>query len=203
MALIEFTNGTGAPAPKISKENKPEKKLERIVKSEVKIKRRSFARQFMDEFIQEDAESVKDYLISESIAKIKSFMWEMITGTVDMAFWGNGAPPVSGRIKKSGSSYSYNSIYNQKNQPSHATSRRKAAFEDLEFDERWEAEEVIDTLVELLETYDTVSVADLYELVGITGNHTDYKYGWENISGYRIERVGRKYVLHMPKATAI
>ena len=56
---------------------------------------------------------------------------------------------------------------------------------------------------ELIDRYEVVSVADLYELVGITGNYTDNKYGWTNIRNAEVVRVRDGYVLKLPKATPI
>ena len=56
---------------------------------------------------------------------------------------------------------------------------------------------------ELLETYGIVSVADLYELVGIIGNYTDNKYGWTNLRNAEPIRVNGGYLLKLPKVCPI
>ena len=56
---------------------------------------------------------------------------------------------------------------------------------------------------ELIDTYGIVSVADLFDLVGITGNYTDNKYGWKNISNAKAIRVWDGYILSLPKAIPI
>jgi hypothetical protein len=53
---------------------------------------------------------------------------------------------------------------------------------------------------ELINVYGMVSVADLYDLVGITGAYTDNKYGWTNIRGVKVTPVREGYMLKMPKA---
>ena len=40
----------------------------------------------------------------------------------------------------------------------------------------------------IIDEYDVVSVADLYDLVGITGRYTDQDYGWTNIHNARAVR---------------
>ena len=45
-----------------------------------------------------------------------------------------------------------------------------------------------------------VSVADLYDLVGISGNYTDNKYGWTNLRNSDVQRVRDGYLLKLPKA---
>ena len=68
------------------------------------------------------------------------------------------------------------------------------------FDTRKEAEEVLDRMDDLIDTYGVVSVADLYDLVGISGNYTDNKYGWTNLRNADVQRVRDGYLLKLPKA---
>jgi hypothetical protein len=55
----------------------------------------------------------------------------------------------------------------------------------------------------LIDTYGIVSVADFYDLVGITGNYTDNKYGWNNIHSASIVRVREGYMIKLPRALAL
>jgi hypothetical protein len=72
--------------------------------------------------------------------------------------------------------------------------------DDIILDSRGEAEDVLSRMDELINVYGMVSVADLYDLVGITGNYTDNKYGWTNIRGVKVTPVREGYMLKMPKA---
>ena len=56
---------------------------------------------------------------------------------------------------------------------------------------------------ELVESYGVVRVADLYDLVGLTGNFTDNKYGWTNVKNAQIVRVRDGYMIKMPRALPI
>ena len=56
---------------------------------------------------------------------------------------------------------------------------------------------------ELIETYGIVSVADLYELVGVDGEYTDNDYGWTNIRNADVVRTRDGYLLSLPKAMPI
>lgn len=56
----------------------------------------------------------------------------------------------------------------------------------------------------IIEEYDVASVADLYDLVGISRKFTDQRYGWDNLSDARVERLrDGGYILRMPRAKAI
>ena len=81
--------------------------------------------------------------------------------------------------------------------------RTRYSYDDIFFDTREEAEEVLSKMDELIELYGVVRVADLYELVGITRDYTDNKYGWKNIRNARIERTRDGYAIKLPRALLI
>ena len=55
----------------------------------------------------------------------------------------------------------------------------------------------------MIDTYGIVSVADMYDLVGIATNYTDNKYGWTNLRNAEPIRVANGYMLKLPKAGPI
>ena len=76
-------------------------------------------------------------------------------------------------------------------------------FDEIILDKRVEAEEVIDQMFLLLEKYDMVTVADLYDLVGIASNYTDEKWGWTDLRGAGASRVSGGYLLELPRPEPI
>ena len=81
-------------------------------------------------------------------------------------------------------------------------SRRARAshdFDEIILASRVEAEEVIDRLFDLVSRYESATVADLYEMVGVTGNFTDDKWGWTNIRGAGVTRVRNGFLLDLPR----
>ena len=54
---------------------------------------------------------------------------------------------------------------------------------------------------DVIETYGMVSVMDLYDLVGISGQYTDNNYGWKNLRNAEpIRTRDGEYMLKLPKA---
>jgi hypothetical protein len=76
--------------------------------------------------------------------------------------------------------------------------RSRHDFDEIVLQSRTEAEEVIDRLFDLVSRYDTATVADLYELVGIQGSHTDHKWGWTDLRGADVSRTRDGYLLDLP-----
>ena len=96
---------------------------------------------------------------------------------------------------------SYTKYYDRDyDRPARSRGRYGYDYDDIILDTRKEAEEVLDRMDDLIDNYGVVSVADLYDLVGISGNYTDNKYGWTNLRNADVQRVRDGYLLKLPKA---
>jgi hypothetical protein len=88
---------------------------------------------------------------------------------------------------------------------SSAATKPKSRYElrEIILETRGEAEAVLEMLNEALDTYQTVSVADLYSAVGITADWVDNKVGWTDLRMARIRKTIDGYVLDMPRPVSI
>jgi hypothetical protein len=64
---------------------------------------------------------------------------------------------------------------------------------------RIEAEDVINRMYALVERYGRVTIADLFDIVGATGEYTDENFGWVDLTGARPHRQGQGYRLDLPR----
>lgn len=179
----------------------PEKKVEKVIAGTVKSKKKSEIRKFTDVFISEDINNVKSYILLDVlIPAIKKAISDIVTNGIDMILYGETGKTKSNSIA---SKVSYRSYYDGRNdRRDYSAIRTKISYnyDDIIFDNRGEAEDVLSRMDELISTYGLVSVADLYDLVGVTGNYTDNKYGWTNIRSASVIRVRDGYMLKLPKA---
>jgi len=179
----------------------PEKKVEKVIAGTVKSKKKSEIRKFTDVFISEDIDNVKSYILLDVlIPAIKKAISDIVTNGIDMILYGE-----TGKTKSNStaSKVSYRSYYDGRNgRRDYSAIRTKISYnyDDIIFDNRGEAEDVLSRMDELISTYGLVSVADLYDLVGVTGNYTDNKYGWTDIRSASVIRVRDGYMLKLPKA---
>jgi len=177
------------------------KKVEKVVSGNVKVQKKSDARKFADVFISEDAANVKSYILMDVLVPaIKKAVSDIVTDGINMILYGE-----TKRSSKnsSGVSYiSYNKYSDHRDDRSYSSGNRAStySFNNIKFDSRGDAESVLERMGELLEVYNMVSVADLYDLVGVTGNYTDNKYGWTNLNAADIIRTRDGYLLKMPSA---
>ena len=186
----------------IQKQKEEIKKIERVTHGEVKFKKKSSVRQFFDQFIQEDGEKIKSYVLGEVlIPSIKNAISDVVTNTINILFYGD-----AGRSKRNvADRVSYRSYYDSSTRRESRTpmTYNGYSYDDIILSTRGEAEDVLSRMDELIDSYGLVRVADLYDLVGITGSFTDNKYGWTNIRNAEIMRVRDGYMIKMPRAVPI
>lgn len=183
----------------VSKElTKDKKEIKPVAKAKTKKKNT-----LVDTFISEDAQNIKNYILMDVLVPaIKKAVSDIVTDGISMLLYGNTS---NGNRRSSGScSYvSYNRCSDRDRKDDRNTNRSRYSYDDVILDTRGEAEEVLMRMDEILDTYGVVSVADLYDLVGISGSHTDNKYGWTNLRNAEPIRVRDGYLLKLPKACPI
>lgn len=183
------------------RESVPEKKVEKVIAGTVKSKKKNEIQKFADVFISEDVNNVKSYILLDVLVPaIKKAISDIVTNGIDIILYGE-----TGKTKSNSnaSKVSYRSYYDRGNdRRDYSAARTKTGYnyDDIILDNRGEAEDVLSRMDELISTYGLVSVADLYDLVGVTGNYTDNKYGWTDIRSASVIRVRDGYMLKLPKA---
>lgn len=187
-----------------SKLDRPEKKVEKVVKGTAKLKKKNEITKFKDVFISEDARNVKSYVLMDVLVPaIKKALSDIVTNGIDMILYGE-----TGRSNKKSpaSSVSYRSYYDRRDDDrrySSSKARTGYSSDDVVLDDRREAEEVLIRMGELIELYGFASVADLYDLVGVTSAYTDNNYGWTNTRNAEVIHVSNGYMIRMPKPLPI
>jgi hypothetical protein len=182
----------------------PEKKIEKVIKGTAKTKKKTEISKFKDVFIAEDAKNVKSYIVMDVlIPAAKKAVSDIVTNGIDMILYGE-----TGRTKKrtASSGISYRDYYSKKDDRDYRSTTRTRTgynYDDIVLETRVEAEEVLTRMDEIMDLYGLVTVADLHDLVGITGNYTDQRYGWTNIRSAEAVRVRDGYLLKLPKALPI
>lgn len=181
----------------------PEKKVEKVVTGEVKVRKKSEAKKFASIFVPEDTTSVKSYILMDVVVPgIKN----AIADVVSIVLFGE-AGRIGGK-RGSGSKVQYNRYYDDRRDDRRDYSRPRTVpgyeYDDIVIENRGEADLVLDQLEEIISTYGTASVADLYDLMGVTGRgYTDNKYGWTDIRNAKVVRVQGGYILQLPRALPI
>lgn len=187
---------------RIEKEE-PKKVITKVTSGKVVKKKKTFWRRMTDTLFGEDVESVSSYVIHDVlIPAAKNTLSDIVTGGIEMLLFGDRQTSRGQRAGRNRSYVSYNNYYrdDRRNDPqSAARNRARHNFDDVIIESRGEAEAVIGNLTDLVIDYGMASVADLYDMVGISTNYTDNKYGWTNLSTARPVRVRDGYLLDLPR----
>lgn len=174
-----------------------EKRVEKIISGSAKAKKKSEVKKLTDVFISEDIHNVKTYIWLDIIVPIVK---KAISETVDVILYGE-----TGHSKKKSpaSRVSYRSYYEDRddNRRRDYGSIRRSNYDynDIVLENRGDAEEVLIKLDELIDVYGSASIADLYDMVGMSGSYTDNRYGWDKPGVGSVVRVRDGWLLKLPK----
>ena len=176
---------------------------DRVINRKVKTKKNDI-RKLTDIFISEDVVNVKSYILMDVLVpSIKKAIYDIVVNSLDMSlFGGRGGSKRSTAERVSYRDYGASSRRDDRNYGANRTASGYS-YDDIVLETRGEAEAVLSRMDELMDEYQIVRVADLYDLVGITGEYTDNNYGWTNIRNASIERVRDGYKIKMPRALPI
>lgn len=183
---------------KYKEEKKEERRVQKVVTGEVKVKKKSEAKKFVDTFISEDVSKVKEYIwMDVLVPAVKKAISDIVTNGIDMILYGS-----TGKSKSSSSTtrVSYTNYSNPSSQQRAVAQRTVYSYDDLLFNSRGEAEAVLAGMDEIMSNYQMVRVSDMNELAGVTGNYTDNNYGWTDIRSAQVIRVRDGYMIKMPRA---
>jgi peroxiredoxin family protein len=185
------------PNSHASKDIPAKKNIKQVTSGKAKIKRDP--RKLADVFIAEDVSNVKTYLFLDVLVPaVKKLFVDMIETAVNMFAYGTNAPKQSSKAVKTSYSGYYNS--SSSSRKDYRVSNSDSEYVSVLVDTRAEAEAAIFGCEELIDRYGMASIADFYDLVGITSKYTDYKYGWEDVKASTITRTREGYLIKMPKA---
>ena len=185
-----------------------ERKIESVVSGTTTTQKKSGFGKFKDSIIAEDARSVGSWLLSEVVYKsIKKFVYDMVTNGIDMLLYGETSHAKANNNGVSKISYSsYYSGYKSNSDSLRTTTTNASVFDydNIIFSNRGDAEAVLSTMLELIDQFGVVSVADYFELARVnTQNYTANKYGWTSLRNAQVMRCKDGYILKLPKATTI
>lgn len=190
-------------------EREEKKKLQPIVKKGgVVTTKKSLGEKFRETFLEEDIRDVKDYIIFDAIIPgIKNLCLDAL----EMFFFGGRSSGRRSGGRDSGRKETpYHSYY--KSSSEYKRSNGRHIDRDEDDDERStdyrnivlrysdDAKEVVDQMRGRIHEYGQATVADLFDLVEITGKYTDNNWGWTREEDIGIRRVSSGYLIDVTEA---
>lgn len=193
---IEPTRPTEVSLPGNSDKAKEGGSPEKKVIAKAKVQKKSAIKEALRTFFAQDLPEIAEHLIIDvAIPAAKNAITDMVTQGIQQLLYGEVDPrrrSASGYTSYSRSSrdYSGRAYYE-----SHRTERREprqskpTSVEDLVFDTRGDAVDVIEHIAETIEEYGQVSVADLMSSVGIQPRYTDERWGWTTTDAFELRQI--------------
>lgn len=211
--------GGGASFNKGSESNRSIRpKPEAVVNSNsVSFKKQSAWKRAKHRIFEKEGKDLKNYVINDVlIPSIKETISNVVSNGIDILLYGEARHIASRRSSifgnSGGSRYgnyvTYNSISNPRTTntgvrsgiSSSAALRESLALDDILFETRVQANDVLSRMSDILSSdrNHIVTVADLYNLCGLVAPFTYNNYGWDDLSTAGVTLTKDGYLLNLP-----
>lgn len=188
------------------------------------VVRKTLGQRMKETFISPEVTNVKPYIKKAATDAFKNTLADILINTVNLTLGTNIKRPGTGNSIRNGVGTFVQTTYSGYFNAQQAAQQQKNArpvFEQNNVPTDWNsiiveqlegesdsdckkrAESVIIQLCDMIDVYDRASVMDLYEIVGIEAKHTDYNYGWNNLTQTNVVKVNGGYWLKFPKPSPL
>lgn len=188
-----------APEPKEAPE-----KLDKVIAGTATTRKQPWWKRAGRSMVAEDATSIREYLLTDVLVPaVKNLIYDTITGAAGRGLYGTSRVGQNAGGPRMGLRTRYDQVgSNDRGEPRKMLSREARAnhdFGEVVLDTHEEAVMVVNNLIERLQRYNSVSVADLYDLVGVTGSFADQRWGWRNLDHADVRQVRGGFLLDLPR----
>ncbi|WP_443794673.1 hypothetical protein [Dialister hominis] len=184
-------------------QGEPKKKFDKVVRGKVTLKEQNDIQKIANDFLAEDLKTVKDRIIAEYlIPMLKNGLCSIFNSAINIALWGDDRSRSSSTNYSSSSRQrnSYDRYYQDGQSSRPGPSGRPArTLQNLDFEGRYDADKTLNEMYDALCKYKQVSVGDLWDMMGVSNESTDYNYGWYNLDGAYIKGIPGGYRLVLPR----
>lgn len=183
------------------------KEVSKVTKGKVKTSEKSALKKFGEAFIEDDMADIKSYVISDVIIPaIKNLIFDSFIGSLEMMLFGTtsrASKSRNGGKNGSGTYVSYNKFSdNRSRRADDSRSSDRLDYQAVIFEEKADAEEVLDTLRNLIEDYGQATIGDFYDAAGITPDNNFSKneeYGWYDLNRAYVRSNRDGFFISLPK----
>lgn len=178
--------------------DRAKEKKEIVPVAKARVKRESTARKVVGEIIREDARSVGETVLWDVIIPtVKNLISDTVIRGIESMLYGDSRP----RSRNNYSDYSgYSRPKGSRDRPVERRERRSARQAEPErneiiFDTRSDANDVIDRMSDIIDQYGQASLADLNALIGASSNFIDDNWGWTDMGSFNVRQVRDGFML--------
>lgn len=194
--------------PAQSHKSREPREIQPVTTAPGRVRKSPPGRRLRETLIQGDAQSVWTSMIWDTFfPNLRDNIMDAVHNGVDVLF-GGYTTGARGRNRYSSPSSNRSGI--SKHNPDKALgrstndrlpddARRNQDYSVIEIDSRVEAEEVMSQMNLLIDQFDICTVAEFLQMVRISPQHTDYKFGWEELGGAHVVSSRGFYYLDLPR----
>ena len=193
---IEPTRPTEVSLPGNADKAKEGASPEKKVIAKAKVQKKSPIKEAIRTFFAQDLPEIAEHLVVDvAIPATKNAITDMVTQGIQQLLYGEVDPRRRSTSRYTSYSSSSRSDRGRGYYESRRVERREPRqpkptnVEDLVFDTRGDAVDVIEYIAESIEQYGQVSVADLMSSVGIQPRYTDERWGWTTTDAFEIRQI--------------
>lgn len=204
--LAEYSSNSNKARDGEVTPEKQEKKITPVVTGGAVIQKKTRLSKFKDSIIAESLDNVASYIWSDVfIPALKSFISDAGTKGLNRMLYGKSADNKVTNTSK----ISYGSFFTPGSvkiaDPARPIVNSSVYdYDNIYFTDRGDAEAVLESMCEMLDIFQQVSVGDMYDLANVpTTNYLVNNYGWTSLSGAKVMSSNNGYFIKLPKATQI
>ena len=199
---IEPTRPTEVSLPGNSDKAKEGASPEKKVIAKAKVQKKSAIKEALRTFFAQDLPEIAEHLIIDvAIPAAKNAITDMVTQGIQQLLYGEVDPrrrsaSAYTSYSRSSRDYSGRAYYESRRTERREPRQSKPTnVEDLVFDTRGDAVDVIEHIAETIEEYGQVSVADLMSSVGIQPRYTDERWGWTTTDAFELRQIREGWLI--------
>ncbi len=175
--------------------------------AKARTRKKSLFKKFIGYLVEDQIENARERTLIEIIRPgLKNLIYDAATGMLDGILYGEDSRRTSGNNIRAYSGgrrddrVSYNKMYDDRDRRRSSKYYKDAPYEpdDIILDTRSQARDVLDELDYVIHKYGQASIATFYDIVGVTGDWTDNRYGWTDLRGASIKPVRDGFMIILP-----
>lgn len=188
---------------------KVEKKVQQIVKSDATVVKPSFGSRFKDTFLGGEFRSAKTYIFMDVVLPaLRNLVVDMTSKGVERLIYGETRRSRSLDVNRPRVQYhSPTSRFAPSSGPmlpeQPPLTRQRRPIGEVKLAIKEEADAVLEQMKDIVDQYQVVSVADLYEMCGLPTNYTDNDWGWYSLVPSSVRQARDGWLIDLPPVVNI
>ena len=192
-------------------ESRPVIKAKQVAQG--KVRKQGILQKFGRYILEDTIASAKEHTLKEILLPgIRNLIFDTFNEMVATMLFGDDAPrPASsyrtGNGARRGGQTSYHKYYDDRQRRGSGRDRsyRDMPYDpdDIILDTRAQANAALDELDFIIHKYGQASIATFYDIVGVTGEWQDNRYGWTSIRGASIKPVRDGFMILLPPTVVL